>query len=119
MIRRYPELLAQAEALKLPPMTAQTTGLPHGGRVSDPTAAAALRELPPVNRLELEAVRAALEETRRLPDGDERIEMIRLVFWSRTHTLAGAALRLHRGERTVREWHRTFIRLAAKKYGLL
>jgi len=119
MIRRYPNLLAEEIALHEPNITSKATGMPHTGSVSDPTAMTALRELPPVHRNELNAVRQAIEETKGLKNGDERMEMVRLIFWAKSHTVVGVAMKLHRSERTIQEWHRQFIRLVAKKYGLI
>ena len=81
MIRRYPEICAQQKSLHEPCLTYVSDGMPHGrGKTSDPVANTALRELPDINRRELEAVRQAAEETRTLKDGAERMKMIRLVF---------------------------------------
>ena len=52
-------------------------------------------------------------------DGAERIRLIDLVLWKRTHTLQGAALACYVSERTAQEWHRQFIRLVGQKRGLL
>ena len=68
---------------------------------------------------ELAAVKAAIEETEQLADGAERIRLIDLVLWKRTHTLQGAALACYVSERTAQEWHRQFIRLVGQKRGLL
>lgn len=65
------------------------------------------------------AVALAVQQTLELPDGAERMELIRLVFWRRSHTLAGASLMLHISDRTGQEWHRQFIRAVAKNFGLL
>lgn len=120
MIRRYPELCAKEKALRETCLSPKLSGQPGGkGRASDPTADAALRELPEINRRELEAVRKAIEETRRLDTGEERLRMIRLVFWDRTHTLEGAAMKMHRCKQTVTLWHRDFIRCVAKHFGLM
>ena len=80
---------------------------------------AALRELPEINRRELEAVRRAIEETRAMPNGEERLEMVRLVFWKRTHTLEGAAMKCHVSYVTARRWHGEFIKGVAQTFGLL
>lgn len=65
MIRRYPELCARQEELRRTKMSPNLTGMPGAhGQTSDPVADAALRELPEINRRELEAVRQAIEETR-------------------------------------------------------
>ena len=96
------------------------SGMPRGsGTPTDPVADAALRELPEINRREMEAVRQAIAETLTLDTGQERIQVIRCVFWDKTHTLEGAAMKLHRCKRTVTLWHGEFIRCVAKYFGLL
>ena len=115
MIRRYPELCARQEELRRTKMSPNLTGMPGAhGQTSDPVADAALRELP-----ELEAVRQAIEETRTLPNGEERLEMVRLVFWKKTHTLEGAAMKCHVSYVTARRWHGEFIKDVARAFGLL
>lgn len=120
MIRRYPELCQREAALHATAMSPDLSGMPHGsGGRSDPVADAALRELPEVNRREMEAVRRAVQQTRAMPDGEDRIAMVRMVFWNRTHTLDGAAMHLHLCQRTIWQWHGEFVRLVAKEFGLL
>ena len=120
MIRRYPELCAKEKALHDVSLSPNNSGMPTGkGKHSDPTADAALRELPEINRREMEAVRKAIEETRRLDTGEERLRMIRLVFWDRTHTLEGAAMTCHVSYVTARRWHGKFIRCVAEKFNLV
>lgn len=65
------------------------------------------------------AVEAAIKETEQLADGGERLRLIDLVLWKRTHTLQGAAPACYVSERTAQEWHRQFIRLVGQKRGLL
>lgn len=119
MIRRYPDLKQQYEALHEIRITAQITGMPRGNNVSNPTANAALRELSPVNQKEFEAVHKAVETTRGYKDGVDRLKVIELVFWERSHTLAGAAMRVSCSYDTAKNWHREFIRLTAFLFGLL
>lgn len=119
MIRRYPELCAREAELHSTFPSPDLSGMPHGkGGTSDPTAAAALRQLPEINRRELEAVRAAIAQTQALPNGSARMELVRLVFWRRTHTVWGASVKLGISERTAAQWHGDFIRAVAKKFGL-
>lgn len=122
MIRRYPELCAQQAELRQTVVSPAMSGMPGGrGKLSDPVADAALRELPEINRREMEAVQRAIEETCALKNGSERLEMVKLVFWDRTksYTLAGASLKMHWSERNLAEWHREFIRCVAKCFGFL
>lgn len=120
IIRRYPTLCEQEKALHETCISPNLSGMPHGsGTPSDPVADAALRELPEVNRRELNAVCRAIAETQALDTGEERLTLIRLVFWDRTHTLEGAAIQLHHCSRTAAQWHGDFIRCVAKHFGLL
>lgn len=120
MIRRYPELCARQEELRRTKMSSNLTGMPGAhGQTGDPVADAALRELPEINRRELEAVRQAIEETRALPNGEERLEMVKLVFWKKTRTLEGAAMTCHVSYITARRWHGEFIKSTAQAFGLL
>ena len=67
---------------------------------------------------DMDAEDAAVEETKQLSDGAERLKLIDLVLWKRTHTLQGAAMVVYVSERTAQEWHRQFIYLVAEKRGL-
>ena len=64
------------------------------------------------------AVEKAITETRGLSAGAERMALVGMIFWRRSHTLSGAADACHVSERTARRWHTAFIRLVAQKFGL-
>jgi len=100
-------------------ITASITGMPHGSNVSRTTEAAAIRELPTNSQREYEAVRMAIEATEHYRDSRDRLEVIKLVLWDRSHTLEGAALQIPCSWITAARWHGDFIRLVAKNYGLL
>lgn len=120
MIRRYPELCAKEKELHTVSMSPDLSGMPHGsGNKSDPTANAALRELPDINRREMEAVRKAIEETRKMDTGEERLRMVRLVFWEKRYSLEGASQNIGISNITARRWNGTFIKMVAKEFGLL
>jgi hypothetical protein len=72
-----------------------------------------------MTKAERAAVEEAIAETEQLVDGVERLRLIDLVLWKRTHTLQGAAMAVYVSERTAQEWHRQFIRLVGQKRGLL
>lgn len=78
-----------------------------------------MRELPEINRKEMDAVREAIEETQTMRDGSERMRMIKMAFWSGKNTLDMIALRCHISYRTAIRWHSQFIKLVAKKFGFL
>lgn len=119
MIRRYPALCAQYADLHSQSVTVDYSGMPRGGGHARGTEETALRELPTTEQREYEAVRRAIQQTRRYPNGRDRLRVIRLVLWDRSHTLEGAALMVPCSERTARRWHAEFIKAVAKNYGLL
>lgn len=79
----------------------------------------AIRELPCTEQREYEAVRRAIETTERYKNGQERLKVVDLVFWKRSHTLEGAALAVHCSTITAKRWHGEFIHTVAKFYGFL
>lgn len=119
MIRRYPELRLKEAALHDTAITANISGMPGGGKRTDKTADAALRTLPEVNRRELEAVRAAVNETKTQDNGNLRLELVKLYYWKRSHTLFGAAEDVHVSRSTAKRWNTEFVKLVAKNFGLL
>lgn len=72
-----------------------------------------------LTKAESEAVRDAVTETGQLVDGAERLKLVDMVLWKRTHTIQGAAMAIFVSDRTAQEWHRQFIRLVWQKRGLL
>ena len=70
-------------------------------------------------RREYEAVRRALAETALEPNGCWKLELVRLVFWERSRTLDGVAMRVHIGSATAKRWHAAFIYRVAENYGLM
>lgn len=119
MIRRYPSLKEQYADLHTSSMTANYSGMPHSGTVSRGTEDIAVRELPSTRQREYEAVRLAIQQTERYPNGRDRLLVIRLVFWDRSHTLDGAALMVPCHYKTAQSWHNAFIRAVAKNFGLM
>lgn len=119
MAYRYPELCAKQKALHDTTITPAYGGTPGGGGRTDKTADAALRELPEVNRRELEAVRAALKYISTQKNADKRLEIINLYYWRKSHALHGAALKTGVHEQTAKKWNREFIQKIAENFGLL
>lgn len=119
MVRKYPERARALGDLHAVGMTARYDAEPGGGGPGRTTEAVALRQLPPTEQKEYDAVRRALEHMATLPDGALRIELVRMVYWDRTSRLCAAAPRLHISERTARRWNAWLIRRIAANYGLL
>lgn len=119
MIRRYPALRERYRDLHSPDMVANYSGMPRGGGGGRGVESLAIRELPCVSQREYEAVRRAIETTERYRNGRERLQVVRLVLWDRSHTLEGAALMVPCSYMTARRYHYEFILQVAKNYGLM
>ena len=119
MIRRYPALKEQYQDLHSQSVTASYSDEPRSGAVSRAAESVAIRELPSTKQREYEAVRRAVEVTERYKNGKDRLEVIRMVLWQQSHTIAGAALMIPCHEVTAGTWHAEFIRLVASNYGLM
>ena len=119
VIRDYPEHCEALAALRKPSLTACGSSMPKGGGVGRPVEGQALRQLPAEDQREHDAVEAAVQMYSRV-DGDvEKLRLIDMVFWARTHTLEGAAQALNVSYRTARRWHRAFIFAVAENLGLV
>lgn len=119
MIRRYPILAEQYQDLHSPSMTADYSGMPKDGGAGRSLEALAIRELPGTKQREYEAVRRAIEETKQYCNGADRLKVIKLVLWDRSHTLPGAALAVRCSYEQARTYHREFIYRVAEQYGLM
>ena len=119
MIRRYPSLKAEYEELHSQSVTAQYSSLPHTEGVSRGTEMVSIRELPSTRQREYEAVRRAIEQTRGYANSKERLAVVDMVLWKRSHTVEGAALNVSCSYATARRYHWEFIITVAKQYGLL
>ena len=65
------------------------------------------------------AVQKAIDETEQMEDGKERMQVIDLVYFQRTHKLAGAAQMIPCSYETAQKWHAQFVKAVARNFGLL
>lgn len=65
---------------------------------------------------EKEAVESAIETTKMVDTGEERLKIIDMVFLKRSHTLEGAAMAAHISNRTAQRWHADFIREVGRNF---
>lgn len=114
VIRDYPALVKEYNALHEQSVTANMSGMPGGGNgVSRGTEGIALRELSKPRQAELDAVKKAVAETERLQTGNDRMRLVQLVFWKQSHTLQGAAMMVNISYDTAVHYHGYFIMLVA------
>ena len=119
VIRAYPSLKKEYEELHEQSITAKMSSIPGGGEVSRGTEDIDIRELPHTKQREYEAVRRAIDATKRIEGGDKRVTIIDLVYWKNSHTLAGAAMKAGYSYDRAKQMHREFIVTVAKYYGLM
>lgn len=120
VIRAYPELKKEYDALHQQSVTANLSGMPGSGSVSRGTENIATRELPRTKQQEYDAVRQAIELTHRMPNGNLRLMLIENIYWKRIkYTVEGAAEKVGYSADRGKQIHGEFVRLVAKSYGLI
>lgn len=122
IIKEYPEL--KKEMAK--PLEARVTsffgyGGGRGSQVSDPTMNCVIHDLPPKKQRKYDAIKLAVEKTKVLHpiDADQRLMIIDLVLWRKSHTLEGAAMRVPCHRNVAGNWQGEFIKLVAEELDLV
>lgn len=77
------------------------------------------KDLSRVEAMNYESVKAAIEATQRMENGEARIKVIRLVHLDRTHTVEGAALSIPCDRATAARWQKRFFEEVARNRGLM
>lgn len=121
VIRSYPDHINDLNEIRSPTLTpnyGKSEG--HGYEVPRTTEQLALKRLPEEDMKEFEAVDRAIAYTiNNYQDADIRIKLIKLVFFSRSHTLQGAALECNISYSTSKIMHNAFIKQVAREFGIL
>lgn len=118
-VRSYPELKKWQKNLHCSQSLSQkVTGMPGGGDVSRTTENIVLKQMPPRSQQDYEAVTRAIALTRRLPDGEKRMELIERMYWQgRKLTITQVMYHVNAGDALAKKWHREFIWLVGKNMG--
>ena len=120
IIRDYPDNRKRFESEKIQTLVPSYSGMAVAHRdISRTTENLALRELPTTKQREFEAVRLACETMQKKANGELIIKLIDLVFWKQSHTIAGAAMKVHVSYATAKRWHKAFIIMVGRNYGFL
>ena len=119
IIRAYPSYLRAEQELRDCRITPSLTGMPGGGGFNSKTETAALKELSPKAQRELDAVRMAIQTTKRYRNSKQRLQVVEMVYWQKSHTLEGAAQLCHYSYAAVKEWNAEFIGLVDSNIRLL
>lgn len=118
IIRDYPSLKQAWNDLHSQSLTADMSGMPKSGSAGRTVEQIALRQLPPDDQKDYDAVTQAIKITQLLKDGKERLALIHYVYWyPKEHTVKDAAPRTHISEATAKRWHGEFVKLVGKCRG--
>lgn len=119
-VRNYPARRSEYEELHTQSVVSDTSGIPHGSGVSRTVENIAIREMAPMKQLEYDAVTKAIEVTRLLPDGDNRVAMIDLMYWrGKKLNIDDVICTVGVAEATGKRWHGAFIRLVGEFMGYI
>lgn len=118
MIRDYPKLKQSSEQIRTQSVTSNPSGMPRNSNMRRVTESIALRQLPHEDQKVLDAVNKAVDMMRTIHGGEEKLKLIKLMYWSPNNQPAkSAAIHLYISEITAKRWHGEFVRLVAKCYG--
>lgn len=119
LTKAYPALKKEYDALRSQHITAEPSQISYStGCASRSTEIVALRQLPPAKQADYDAVTKAIEQTKRLKTGQERLQLIDKVYWKQSHTLDGAAYAIGYSYAQGKRYHRDFLRLVGFNRGL-
>lgn len=89
-------------------VTASLSGQPHASGVHSPVEDAVIRAVSADDYREVEAVDRAIEATLRCTYGKQRVELVRMVYWDKTHTIVGAGMVVGCEGKLARRWSADF-----------
>ena len=115
MVRQYPELKKEYEQLHEQAITANLSSIPGGGNASRKVEDIVSRELTGSKQIEYEAVRRAIEATRAMRTGRDRLKLVENAYWRQKQSLSlqGAAMAVNISYDTAIDYHGDFIMMVA------
>ena len=80
-----------------------------------------IHDLPPREQRKLEAIEGAIQKTKKQhpEDAELRLKVISLVYWKKSHTIEGAAMKVPCHRNVAGNWQGEFIRLVADELDLV
>ncbi len=117
MIRKFPGRARELNDLQSVQITAKYNSEPKGGGEARTTENIALRQLPPLDQEEYDAVRRALDAVQMKMDGPQRLMMIRLVYWEEVYNLKEACDVIGCSYSTIKRWNVELINSVARNFG--
>lgn len=118
MVKNYPARKAEYEELHRQSVTPALSGMPRGSDVNRATETTALRAMPPAKQKEYDAVEKAVAKTRKMLNGEAKIELIERMYWKNKRLrIEDVAPMLYISEATAKRWHKGFIYLVGVCFG--
>ena len=122
IIKEYPELkkeLATPLEQRVTSVIGQGGG--RSGRIADPTQACVIHDLPPKEQRKFDAIEGAIQKTKLYhpEDAEDRLKVINLVYWKKSHTIEGAAMKIPCHRNVAGNWQGEFIKLVADELDLV
>ena len=114
IIRQYPRLKKELETPLETAVTPNYGGSGGGGGgISRPVERAVIHDLSPKDQKRFDAVDEAIRQTLEKPSGSDIMRVIDMVYFAKTHTIAGAAMEIPISEVQAKRWNGDFVRLVA------
>lgn len=118
MVRDFPAVEKEWKDIHAQSITANMSGMPRSGGAGRTVEIVALRQLKPEDQKLYDAVTGAKEHTILLPNGTDRMKLIRLMYWSgKIRTVQAVAKQIPVSEVTAKRWHGDFVRMVGVHYG--
>lgn len=118
VIRAYPELREKLTEPVHTPVTAKYGPQTRQNGAGRALEGAVVKRLSGRDVTEFVAVEAAIRETAKLENGEARLAIIDLVYWKRSHTLAGAGMQVGYSYRQARRFQESFVYTVAENLGV-
>lgn len=121
IIKEYPDLKAEAERPLAQRVTSFFRNGGGSGRTANPTQDCVIHDLPPKQQRKYDAICTAIQKTKILyPDNaEQRLRIIDLVYWKKSHTIEGAAMKIPCHRNAAGRWQADFIRMVADELDLV
>lgn len=119
IISEYPKIKKEIETPLEPTITASIGGLGGGTPGGSPVERAVIHDVSPQKQKKYDAVEAAIQKTKAIyKDYEDRLTVIELVYWKKTHKIPGAAMQIYVHPNTAGRFSSEFIRLVAEELEL-
>lgn len=120
MIRDYLEVEKAWKEIHSQSITANMSGLPRGGGDGRIVETVVMQQLPTDDQKLYDAVSQAVAHTMLLSNGEDRMKLIRFMYWQgKCRTVEAVAVCIPVSEITAKRWHGDFVRLVGMYFGLL